>query len=68
MRLSPTYLVSEKAFGLISHLFQEKCSPLMLTPEIFHYLVINAACEAWVLHTKKSKKGQNHLPDFLKAK
>lgn len=69
MCLLPTHLVSsEKAFGLISHPFQTKCFPLILTPEIFHYLQINATWRSMGPAQKASKKGQKHLSIFLKAK
>lgn len=69
MYLLPTHLVSsEKAFGLISHPFQTKYFPVILTPKIFHYLGVNTAWQSMGPAQKESKKGQKHLPIFLKAK
>lgn len=65
MCLLPTHLVSsEKAFGLVSHPFQTKCFPLILTPEIFHYLRINAVWRSMGPDWEESKKGQKYLPIF----
>lgn len=59
MCLLPMHLVSsEKAFGLISHPFQTKRFPLILTPEIFHYLGKNAAWQSMGTAQKESKKGR----------
>lgn len=67
MCLLPTYLVSsKKGLELISYPFQTKCFPLILTPEKFHYLGINAAWRSMDPTEKENKKEQKHLLTFLK--
>lgn len=55
-----------KGLELISYPFQKKGFPLILTPEIFHYLGINAAWRSMGPAQEKTKQEQKHLLIFLK--